>query len=64
MLCWEIGFYDFIKISRPIVLIHRDGTIPICTHVTFEHGLFQRFKLRRIVEGNYLARIVAFRMVI
>ncbi len=28
--------------------------------ITFELGLFQYFKLRRIVKGNYLARIVAF----
>ncbi len=52
--------YDFLKLSKPIFLIHRDCTRPIRTPVTFELGWFQRFKLRQIVNGQYLARIVAF----
>ncbi len=31
-------FYDFIKLSQPIILLHRDGVIPIRTQVTFEVG--------------------------
>ncbi len=27
--------YDFLKISQPIILLHRNGVIPICTSVTF-----------------------------
>ncbi len=38
-------FYDFIKLSQPIVLLHRDGVISIRTPVTFEVGLFQSQKL-------------------
>ncbi len=38
--------YDFLKISKLIILIHRDGLIPIRTPNTFEIGLFQPFKLR------------------
>ncbi len=52
--------YDFLKLSKPIFLIHRDCTRPIRSPVTFELGWFQGFKLRRIVNSQYLARIVAF----
>ncbi len=53
-------FYDFLKISQPIILLHRNGVIPICTPVTFEVGFFQSFKLKRILHTDYLARVVAF----
>ncbi len=52
--------YDFLKLSKPIFLIHRDCTKPICTAITFELGWFQRFKLRRIINGQYLTGIIAF----
>ncbi len=52
--------HDFLKISKPIFLIHRDCTKPIYTPITFELDLFQCVKLRRIVKGHYLARIVFF----
>ncbi len=53
-------FYDFIKLSQPIILLHRDGVIPICTPVTFDVGFFQSQKLKRILHTDYLARVVAF----
>ncbi len=53
-------FYDFLKLSQPIILLHRDGVIPIHTPVTFEVGFFQSFKLKRILHTDYLARVVAF----
>ncbi len=28
--------YEFIKLSQTIILLHRDGVIPICTLFTFE----------------------------
>ncbi len=55
-------FYDFIKLSQPIILLHRDEVIPICTPVTFEVGFFQLQKLERILHIDYLARVVAFKM--
>ncbi len=39
-------FYDFIKLSQPIILLHRDGVIHIHTPVTFEVGFFQSQKLK------------------
>ncbi len=53
-------FYDFIKLSQPIILLHRDGVIPIRTQVTFEVGFFQSQKLKLILHTDYLARVVAF----
>ncbi len=53
-------FYDFLKISQPIILLHRNGVISIPTPVTFELGFFQSFKLKRILHTDYLARVVAF----
>ncbi len=53
-------FYDFIKLSQPIILLDRDGVIPIHTPVTFEVGFFQSQKLKRILHTDYLARVVAF----
>ncbi len=53
-------FYDFLKISQPIILLHRNGVIPIRTPITFEVGFFQSFKLKRILHTDYLARFVAF----
>ncbi len=53
-------FYDFLKLSQPIILLHRDGVMPICTSVTFEVGFFQSFKLKRILHTDYLARVIAF----
>ncbi len=38
-------FYDFLKLLKPITLIHRNGVIPIRTPMTFEIGFFQSFKL-------------------
>ncbi len=32
----ENWFYDFLKISQPIILLHRNGVIPLHTPVTFE----------------------------
>ncbi len=52
--------YDFHKLSKSIFLIHWDCNKPIRTPVTFELGWFQHFKLRRIVNGQYLGRIIAF----
>ncbi len=46
-------FYDFFEAFR-------DCNRPIRTTTTFELGLFQCFKLRRILRGQYFARIVAF----
>ncbi len=51
-------FYDFLKLSQPIILWHRNGVIPLRTPITFEIGLFQ-FKLRRILCTDYLAKVVA-----
>ncbi len=71
----ENWIYHFLKISKPIFLIHRDCKRPIRTPIflihrdckrpiqiptTFELGLLQRFKLRWILTGQYLATIVAF----
>ncbi len=53
-------FYDFIKLSQPIILLHKDGVIPICTPVTFEVEFFQSQKLKRILHTDYLASVVAF----
>ncbi len=53
-------FYDFLKISQPIILFHRNGVIPIHTPVTFEVRFFQSFKLKQILHTDYLARVVAF----
>ncbi len=53
-------FYKFLKISQPIILLHRNGVIPIRTPVTFEVGFLQSFKLRYILHTDYLARVVAF----
>ncbi len=53
-------FYDFLKLSKQIILLHRNGVIPIRTPMTFEIGFFQSFKLRHILERDYLARVVAF----
>ncbi len=53
-------FYDFIKLSQPIILLHRDSVIPICTPVTFEVGFFQSQNLKHILHTDYLARVVAF----
>ncbi len=55
------GFYDFIKLSQPIIiLLHRDGVIPIRTPATCEVGFFQSQKLKRILHTDYLASVVAF----
>ncbi len=53
-------FYDFLKMSQPIILLHRNGIIPMHMSLTFEIGLFQQFKLKCIVQGTYLARVVTF----
>ncbi len=53
-------FYDFIKLSQPIILLHWDRVIPISTPVTFEVGIFQSQKLKRILHTDYIARVVAF----
>ncbi len=53
-------FYDFLKISQPIILFHRNGVIPIRTPVTFKLRFYQSFKLKRILHTDYLARVVAF----
>ncbi len=53
-------FYDFIKLSQPIILLHRNKVIPICMPVTFEVGFFQSQTLKRILHTDYLARVVAF----
>ncbi len=53
-------FYDFIKLSQPIILLYRDVVIPIRTAVTFEVGFFQSQKLKCISHKDYLARVVAF----
>ncbi len=53
-------FFDFLKISQPIILHHRNGVIPIRTSVTFDVGFFQSFKLKHILHTDYLARVVAF----
>ncbi len=34
-------FYDFIKLSKPIILLHRDGIMHIYMPITFEVGFFQ-----------------------
>ncbi len=52
--------YDFLKLSQQIILLHRNGVIPLRTQVTYTIGFFQSFKLRRILKTNYFARIVAF----
>ncbi len=41
-------------------MIHQDCNRHIHTPITFNFGLFQQFKLRRILTGQYLARVVAF----
>ncbi len=51
-------FYDFLKISQPIILLHRNGVIR--TPVTFKVRFLQSFKLRCILHTDYLARVVAF----
>ncbi len=56
----ENWFYDFLKLSQPIILLHRNGVIPISTPITFKIRFFQSFKLRQILHTNYLARVVAF----
>ncbi len=53
-------FYDFLKISQPIILLHRNGVILICTPVTFEVRFLQPFKLRRILHTDCLARVTVF----
>ncbi len=53
-------FYDFLEISHSIILLHRNGVIPIRTPITFEVGFFQSFKFKRISPTDYLARVVAF----
>ncbi len=53
-------FYDFIKLSQPIILLDRDSAIPIRTPVTFEVGFCQSQKLKCILHTDYLARVVAF----
>ncbi len=53
-------FYDFLKLSQPIMLLHGNRVIPIRTPITFEIGFFESFKLRRILHTDYLARVVAF----
>ncbi len=52
-------FYDFIKLSQPIILLHRDGVIPIRMPVTFEVGFFQSQKLKCILHTDYLARVLS-----
>ncbi len=52
--------YDFLKLFKPIFIIPRDCTKHICMPITFELGWFQHVKNRRIVNGEYLARIIAF----
>ncbi len=53
-------FYDFIKLSQPIILLQRDDVISIHTQVTFQVGFFQSQKLKRILHTDYLDRVVAF----
>ncbi len=53
-------FYDFINLSQPNILLHRDGVIPIRMPVIFEVGFFQSQKLKRILHIDYLAMVVAF----
>ncbi len=55
-------FYDFIKLSQPIILHHRHDVISIHTSITFEVGFFQSQKLKRILHTDYLARVVTFQM--
>ncbi len=52
--------YDFIKLSQPIILLHREWVIPILTPVIFEVEFFQSQKLKRILHTEYLARVVPF----
>ncbi len=53
-------FYDFLKLSQPIILLHRNGVIPTHSPITFEIRFFQSFKLCHILCTDYLARVVAF----
>ncbi len=53
-------FYDFIKLSQSVILLHRDGVIPIRMPVTFEVGFFQSQKLKCILHTYYLARVIVF----
>ncbi len=53
-------FYDFFKISQPIILLHRNGVILILTSVTFKLGFLQSFKLKHILHTDYLAWVVTF----
>ncbi len=53
-------FHDSFKISQPIILLQRNGVIPIRTPITFKVRFFQSFKLKRILHTDYLARVVAF----
>ncbi len=51
--------YHFLKLTKPIFLIHRECIRSIRTPTTFNLGLFQQFKVKRILPGQYIARIVA-----
>ncbi len=53
-------FYDFLKLSQHIILLLRNGVIPIRTPITFKIGFFQSFQLCRMLCTDYLARVVAF----
>ncbi len=53
-------FYNFLKLSSPIVLLHRNGILPIRTPLTFEIGCLQSIKLRCILSSEYLVSVVAF----
>ncbi len=53
-------FYDFIKLSQPIILFHRDVIIPIRMPFTFEVGFFKSKKLKCILHTDYLASVVTF----
>ncbi len=46
-------FYDFLKLSQPIILLHRNSVIPIHTPVTFEVRFFQSFKLKHILHRPF-----------
>ncbi len=55
-------FYDFLKLSKPIFLIHGDCNRTIHTPSTFELGLFQHFKLRLFYAVNIWLKLLPSRM--
>ncbi len=55
-------FYDFLKLSKPIIILHRNGVVPIRTSINFEIGFFQHFKLRCIMHTNFWQELLNFKM--